>query len=438
LYLIAKENGGIISNHLLNNRFMKNLILMMLIFFLPSFTSEVQAEEMISVKLKNYIENTPTLSFYIKGDYLTLDPLLNLNEGAEYTLSIKKGEMYLKFGKSKTKIESPFILYPSDYDEDHLIYIDGRPYMGAVEFNIEEEQNIRPVNQIPLEDYLKGVVPFEVFPEWDIEALKAQTLAARTYTVTRINSILDDTIHYQVYGGYNQFDQTKRAVNETKGEIITYKDKPISAFYSASNGGITESNKNVWGGNPSPYFPIKEDPYDPINPWNITLNKTQIDLDEIEWIGSNGWDQLEETDDEIASPMKKWLNQNGYEGEIKILSIPFFEIENVKNESQRSLKGSIQIEFMRRLVDGTILFESASFNHVDLKKIRPIIGGTNFKSYLIDSFENHATSYIVSGKGYGHGVGMSQWGAKEMAEKGKTYKDIIRHYYPGTQVEPIN
>jgi stage II sporulation protein D len=417
---------------------MKNLILMTSIILLLSFAGEAQAEEMISVKLKNYIENTPTLSFYIKGDYLTLDPLLKLNEGADYTLSIKKGKMYLTFGKSKTKIDSPFILYPNHYDEDHLIYIDGRPYMGAVEFNIEEEQNIRPVNQIPLEDYLKGVVPFEVFPEWNLEALKAQTLAARTYTITRINSILDDTIQYQVYGGYNRYDQTKRAVNETRGEIITFKDKPISAFYSASNGGVTESNKNVWGGKPSPYFPIKEDPYDPINPWEFTLNKIQIDLDEIEWNGLNGWNQLKEKDDKIVSSIKKWLNQNGYEGEIKILSIPFFEIENVKNESQRSLKGSIQIEFMRRLVDGTILFERVSLVHVDLKKIRPMIGGANFKSYLIDSFENHSTTFTVSGKGYGHGVGMSQWGAKEMAEKGKTYKEIISHYYPGTQVEPVN
>lgn len=413
---------------------MKNLILMTFIFLLLSFTGEVQAEEMISVKLKNYIENTSNLSFYIKGDYLSLDPSLILNEGAEYTLSIKKGKMFLSYGKSKTKIESPFVLYPNVYDEDHLIYIEGRPYLGAVEFNIEEDKNIRPVNHILLEDYLKGVVPFEVFPEWDMEALKAQCLAARTYTITRMNSILDDTIHYQVYGGYNRFDRTKRAVNETKGEIITFKGKPISAFYSASNGGVTESNKNVWGGKPSPYFPIKEDPYDPIKPWNFTLNKTQIDLDEIEWKRSNDWDQLKESDDKITSSIKKWLNQNGYVGEIKILSIPLFEIDKVKNESQRSLKGSIQIEFMRRLVDGTILFEKVSLNHVDLKKIRPIIGGAKFKSYLIHSFENNPTSYIVSGKGHGHGVGMSQWGANEMAENGKTYKEIIGHYYPGTQV----
>jgi SpoIID/LytB domain protein len=64
-----------------------------------------------------------------------------------------------------------------------------------------------------------------------------------------------------------------------------------------------------------------------------------------------------------------------------------------------------------------------------------MIGGSTFKSYLISSFETNPDSYTVNGKGNGHGVGMSQWGASEMAEKGKTYKEIIEHYYPGTQVK---
>ena len=127
--------------------------------------------------------------------------------------------------------------------------------------------------------------------------------------------------------------------------------------------------------------------------------------------------------------------RNGYEGKIKILSIPYFAIEPVKNESQRSLKGSIQIEFMRRLIDNTILFEKVTLDNVALTNIRPLIGGAQFRSYLISSFEVNPTSYKVNGKGNGHGVGLSQWGANEMAEKGKTYKEIIGHYYPGTQVE---
>jgi stage II sporulation protein D len=406
---------------------MKTLIL---IIFLLSFAPEAMAEEMISVRLKNYIGDTSHLSVRVKGDYVTLDPSLKVNEGKKYKLSLKRGKLLLKHGRSKTEIDGPVILYPDAYDEEHLIYINGRPYMGAVEFNVEKRKNIRPVNQLPLEDYLKGVVPFEVFPDWNIEALKAQTLAARTYMVTHQSPQLDDTIQYQVYGGYNKFENAKRAVTETKGEIITFKDQPISAFYSASNGGMTENNEHVWGGQPSPYFPIKQDPYDPIQPWDFTFKKTQIKLGK--W---DEWDDLKEKNGKITSSIKKWLNRNGYEGDIKILSIPLFAIDPVKNKSNRSIKGSIQVEFMRRLIDGTILFEQVSLDHVDLKNIRPMIGGGYFKSYLISSFETNPTSYTVKGKGNGHGVGMSQWGASEMAEKGKTYKEIIDHYYPGTQVK---
>ncbi|WP_413362465.1 SpoIID/LytB domain-containing protein [Robertmurraya sp. 2P01SA] len=390
---------------------------------------------MISVRLRNYIGNTSELSLRLQGEHLTLDPALNLMEGNEYKLSIKGKKLFLHQGKSKMRVAKPFILYPKEYDEEHLVYINDRPYMGAIEFQIEEKNNIRPVNQLLLEDYLKGVVPFEVFPSWDIEALKAQTLAARTYTITHKDAELDDTIHYQVYGGYNEFAKTKQAVRDTKGEIITFENKPISTFYSASNGGMTESNKNVWGGEPTPYFPIKSDPYDPIQPWSFTLDKTQIDLEEINWDDSNWWDQLEEKNKEITASMKNWLQNNGYIGDIKILSIPHFSIEKGKNESSRSVKGSFQMEFMRKLFDGTILFEKLSYDDVELKKIRPIIGGIHFKSYLISTFDSSADSYKVSGKGNGHGVGMSQWGASIMADKGKNYKEIIEHYYPGTEIE---
>lgn len=414
---------------------MKTLILMIYTLFLLSFAGEVSADEMISVRLKNYIGDTPELSFRMKGEYVTLDPILKLKEGRTYTLSLKGGKMFLHYGKTKMELNGPLMLYPYAYDDKHLLYINGRPYMGAIEFKIEDQKNIRPVNQLLLEDYLTGVVPFEVFPDWNIEALKAQTLAARTYTITQLHSELDDTTQYQVYGGYNQFDKTKRAVMETKGEIITFKNKPISAFYSSSNGGMTENNQNVWGGKPSPYFPIKHDPYDPIQPWDFTLNKTQIDSDKIKWNDPNCWNKLKETDRDITSSIEKWLNRNGYPGEIKILGIPFFEIDKGKHESQRSLYGSIQIELMRKLIDGTILFEKVSLNHVELKRIRPMIGGVHFRSYLISSFDRNPSSYKVTGKGNGHGVGMSQWGANEMAEKGKTYKQIIGYYYPGTQVK---
>ncbi|WP_377558987.1 SpoIID/LytB domain-containing protein [Ornithinibacillus salinisoli] len=402
------------------------------------FPTNSNADEMVTVKLVNYVGNTSELDIKIAGDYFTFDPTLQLKEGVNYTLSVQRGSLYLKEGKAKKqKISGPFILIPASESEGQQVHVNDRPYLGAMEFTIEEDKFIRPINQLPLEDYLKGVVPFEVFSSWGMETLKAQTLAARTYAVSKINQIIDDTIRFQVYGGYSWDESTTKAVEETKGEVITFHNRLIETFYSASNGGVTENNANVWGGNPLKYFPVKEDPYDPTHPWEFKLHQLQIDLDEIMWDLQNWWESLEEKDKEITQSMRNWLNNNGYPGEIKILSIPKFELSNETFESGRSEKGSITIEFMQRLLEGTVLFQKLELKDVNLNRIRPMIGGTIFKSYLIDSLEVNKEQYTMKGRGYGHGVGMSQWGAHYMAEQGKKYKEIVNYYYPGTTIVDI-
>lgn len=383
---------------------------------------------MVTVKLVNYIGDTNELDLALKGEFYTLDPALSLKEGVNYQLKVNDGSIRIE-GEEKTfHINESFALIPKTYDENHVIYINDRPYLGSVEFQIEDGKNVRPVNQLFLEDYLKGVVPFEVYPSWELETLKAQTLAARTYAVTHMKKNMDDTIRFQVYG---------KAVDETKGEVITYKDRPIDAFYSASNGGMTESNKNVWGGNALSYFPIKKDPYDPTHPWEFTLNRSQIVLDEINWDDHNWWDEIEEVDTEITAAMKNWLYNKGYSSDIKILSVTDFEITPKQLSSERTEEGALTVEFLQRLLDGTVLYEVINFENGNVNRIRPLIGGNVFKSYLIDSFTENGEAYIVKGRGFGHGVGMSQWGAQMMAEQGKSYEEILQFYYPGTKIKNV-
>jgi stage II sporulation protein D len=417
-------------------RYITFLLTIIGILFSPTLTS---AEPMVSVKLVNYVGNTDELNIKVKGDFFSLDPTLKLLEGVNYTISVEKGELYIKQkGKKKQKISGGLVLVPQDYDLEHNIFINERPYLGAMEFVIEGKDSIRPINQLPLEDYLKGVVPFEVFSSWGIETLKAQTLAARTYAVSKLGQIIDDTISYQVYGGYEWDVNTTKAVEETKGEVITYNNRLIETFYSASNGGITENNANVWGGQPMQYFPIKDDPFDPTHPWEFSINQTQIEYTQIDFTNPKWWEETKETDPELSSTIKKWLNRNGYPGEIKLLSIPVFELNGDKLASQRSVTGSITVTFMRRILDGLILFEQAELKEVNLNRIRPMIGGTIFKSYLIDSLDLVNKVYTMKGRGYGHGVGMSQWGAHFMGEQGKNYQEIIGFYYPGTTIMDIS
>ncbi len=417
-----------------NYTLMKKILFFTCIFIFILDLSYGDAEELVRVRLKSFIGDAEEIQMQFTGDYFTLDPTLSLQEGVSYRLYVKQGKLYLKGGEINQQVDNNFLLIPRSYSENHRVFIDERPYLGAMEFQVENNHHVRPVNQLPLEDYLKGVVPLEVFPSWNIEALKAQALAARTYAVSHLKEDMDDTTFYQVYGGYAWKERTTKAVDATKGQVITHKSKLIDAFYSASNGGMTENNKNVWGGNTRSFYPIKEDPFDPIHPWEFTLSKTQINLEEIDWESVDAWDMLQEKDKEITAGMKRSIKRQGYPGDIAILSIPKFEVNAKRYKSNRSMTGSIEVEFLQRLLDGTVLLGNITFENVNLNRIRPMIGGTIFKSYYIDSLDSDDTKYVMKGRGYGHGVGMSQWGASIMGDKGKKYEEIIQFYFPGTTI----
>ncbi|MEH7237341.1 SpoIID/LytB domain-containing protein [Bacillus sp. JJ1562] len=413
---------------------MKKILFFTCLFIITFNLSHGDAEEFVRVRLENFVGDAQEIQMQFTGDYFTLDPALSLQEGVNYRLYVKKGNLYLKGGEVNQQVDNSFLLIPRSYSENHRVYINERPYLGAMEFQVENNHFVRPVNQLPLEDYLKGVVPLEVFPSWNIEALKAQALAARTYAVSHLDEDMDDTTFYQVYGGYAWNARTTKAVEATKGQVITYKNKLIDAFYSASNGGMTENNKNVWGGDSRSFYPIKEDPFDPIHPWEFTLSKSQINLEEIDWESVNAWESLQEKDKEITAAMKRSINRQGYPGDIAILSIPKFVVDVKKYKSNRSMIGSIEVEFLQRLLDGTVLLGKVTLENVNLNRIRPMIGGTIFKSYYIDSLDSDDTKYVMKGRGYGHGVGMSQWGASIMGDKGKKYEEIIQFYFPGTTI----
>ena len=247
-------------------------ILVFLVMFLLLLSDRGHAEELVSVKLVNYVGNTEELHIYLTGSFFSPDLLIPLKEHTRYRLKSSQGKLEIKGGGETWEVEDSFTLIPDHLDTYHVVRINRRPYLGAMTFQVEKQGSIRPVNQLPLEDYLKGVVPFEVFPSWELEALKAQTLAARTYAVSHMKKLMDDTIQFQVYGGYDWHPRTSQAIAETKGQVLTYQNRLIEAFYSASNGGMTENNAHVWGGKPLPFYPIKLDPFDPKQPWEVALS----------------------------------------------------------------------------------------------------------------------------------------------------------------------
>ncbi|MDQ0245530.1 SpoIID/LytB domain protein [Bacillus fengqiuensis] len=403
----------------------------------PGLKPKAGYEPVIQVKLVNYLGNKTEISLKPSGNYTTNDGSISLKSNVSYTLKSENGKMALYEDQRRLKEFESLEVKPSE--AENTLAINDRPYLGSFHFVIENKNYIRPINAISMENYVKGVVPNEMPATWNGEALKVQAVAARTYAMSYIHKVIDDTINYQVYGGQNWHPNSSKAVDETAGEVLKYNGKLISAVFSASNGGMTESNANAWGNTFAPYFRIKEDPFDPKMTWSVSFNKKQIDLTGKDLVQSDTWwSAAKESDAVIASNIKKWLQQNGFANkEMKIVNIPQVSL-HAPTSGGRVSKGSITVEFfVKDLRDsgGKLAVQKLQFTNTSASKIRALIGNRVILSYLVDSVSNFGSTIRLQGRGDGHGVGMSQYGTKKAAESGKTYKDILAFYYEGTALD---
>lgn len=421
-------------------RSLKYLFIAFFITFLAFPSHETTAAEentTMEVKLKNYLGNRISVKITATGDYRNSGGEIFIKAGESLTLKAESAKLAVYKGSKKTGAYASFKVMP--VKPDASLSINGRPYQGSFTFTVEDG-HIRPINTVYIEDYLKGVVPLEMPALWHAEALKAQAIAARTYALRHQSTIIDDSVSYQVYGGAAGHHRTDSAIDQTKGMVIKHDGELIEAFFSSSNGGMTESNSNVWSrGNPLAYLAIKKDLYDTKINWAITLDKQQIDLSKMdlskpeEW-----WTSVEEKDKAVVPKLKAWLKNNGYaKKDIKITEIPLLTFTDEKTGG-RVTKGSIQMNFyVRDLVDdrGKLLQQTVKLTNVAASKIRGMVGQEVMKSYLVDHSSSDPSKIAIEGSGYGHGVGLSQFGAKNRAEAGHSYQDILGFYYPDTTIE---
>lgn len=262
------------------------------------------------------------------------------------------------------------------------------------------------VEQVPLEEYVAGVVSSEMSPSFEMEALKAQALAARTYILKQILSsestkvpegaIVTDTITHQVYQDPNELrekwgqdfenynNRIKQAVNETAGEILTYDDEPISAQFFSTSNGYTENSEDYWS-NPIPYLRSVESPWDQDSP-RFTAKK-------------------EVTDAEFQQKLEVSLPSDG-------------TIAPVTERTNGGRVASVTVgdkKLTGRDVREKLALDSSDFTWTRANGV-----------------------VTIETKGWGHGVGMSQYGADGMAKDGKTYDKIVEHYYQGIEIAGIN
>ncbi len=275
-----------------------------------------------------------------------------------------------------------------------LVYIGSRWYRGV----LEVRPGLVAVNEVAMEQYLYGVVPAEMPSKWPVEALKAQAVAARTYTVAKLGDMashgydLKPTTDHQVYGGAaKEKPETNYAVDATRGEILTYNGTPIPAFYCSAAGGYTDSAETVWGGRPIPYLlPVPDfDQEAPSYVWQSQLSASTL---------RSAMGKLGVSIGEIVGlePLAR-----GYSGRVKTLVV-------------RGTQGTKTVSGERfRWATG---LKSSLFN------VAPV--GEN----------GRVTAFAFAGRGHGHGLGLSQWGARGMGKMGYGYAQILTHYYPGAQL----
>lgn len=425
---------------------MKKLVYFVIVFILffaslpvyKASASDAQ-DRQIKVKLKQYLGIKTSITLIANGDYKTADGTILLKSGEEAKVQVESSQLVLYKGSKAVGKYGTLSITPTS--QASILSINNRPYHGSFEFTVESDKYVRPINSIYIEEYLKGVVPSEMPALWHEQALKSQAIAARTYALGYLGSVIDDTQKYQVYGGTNLDGHvySDQAVTDTTGMVLKYNNNLIDAVFSSSNGGVTELNSNAWpGSSPAPYLAIKEDSYDPKTVWSILFDKQQIDLTGKDMSKPNDWwASVNEKDSSIVPTIKKWLNDNGYKDkDIKITDIPILSFSD-KTSGGRVTKGSIQVKFLvKDLVDanGALVPQTIEMTDVSASKIREILGTTKMKSYLVDEISDTTDSISIKGRGYGHGVGLSQYGAQYRAKAGQTYKEILQFYYPGALI----
>jgi stage II sporulation protein D len=408
-------------------RFLAALISLMVALNFAWVKPASAAIDYSTIRVKLTSMGTPAnIEFSVKGDYSIKEDLsIGLKQDVNYNLKLENGSMILSDGTSSWPLGNK-AYFQQRYGSLRVknTSYGNCDYLGDMEFRVEGN-SISLINHVHLEHYLYGVVPYEMANSWPLEALKTQAVAARTFAADKIHARsssyyhLVDTQDSQVYKGYNKnYINCIQAVNETAGQVLKYSNSFAQTFYSSSNGGMTERSANIFTYE-FPYLIVQADLYDTSNAsnsnarWQVTYTKTPVDSG---------------LSTRIIPQISGSLTRQGYSSaasDINIRSIK--DLTVVHNDSGRLKEGSFTVVLDAKKADGTV---EAIEETVTLTKnnTRSVLG---LKSLLF-TVEDTGNAFVLNGGGYGHGVGMSQYGAQQMAREGKNYNEILQFYYPGT------
>ncbi len=269
------------------------------------------------------------------------------------------------------------------------VVVNGERFPGSIELR-GEGGRLDAINHVDFERYVAGIIANEVYPHWPSEVLKAQAVIARTYALHEISRRAGEPFHVessvvsQRYRGAGLPARVERAARETEGEHLEFGGAPILAVYHSSSGGRTASAEEVWG-EQVPYLAPVSSPDD--------------DAPDFFW-------SYEITKRDLAAALRERGIGGPSRPEVEVL--------------ERGPSGRV-----KRIRIGDAALASGD--------LRQLLGGAAIRSTLFEVRES-ADAVRFLGSGSGHGVGLSQWGALALAEKGESYREILAHYYPGCRI----
>jgi len=346
------------------------------------------------------IRSDKSIPLIIKGQKFSNKKIKGL------TLKKESNKTAIFFDKNKQKLydlknKAKIVVKSSD---GRGIWVGQKRYSGILNIFVLDSE-ILVINILKIEKYLSSVVGSEMPAKWPLEALKAQAIASRTYALKQKGNSLydiDSTQKNQVYNGLESIThKTSRAVRSTRSLVLTYKNKLISALFHSSSGGMTENSQDVWK-NEYPYLSSVKD-FDKNNP-------------KLRWQKKFSSEELQKIFPKIGGIKK-----------IEILNIT--NTGRVKNVKIVGKYGSDQISGVDIRKRMNLKSTFMRFKFIEDKK------------YITDNDNSNIPiekKLIVLGQGSGHGVGMSQWGARYMASKGQKAERILKHFYKGVRIKPFS
>ena len=443
---------------------------LLILILAVAFPASADTPSSIRVYLRR-LQVEDTLRVTVKGQYATQDGMLSFSDGAKLVVVLRGDQLVLHTGQTAVVMGSSIKLVRCQSETPgYLLLNDGTGmYEGDLSLDIVENA-IRPILTINVEDYLFGVVPFEMGDSFPLEALKAQAVTARTYALRKSGSSgaydVEDTTNDQAYRGRTTSSPlSEQAVTETRGLCGVYRGALASCFYSASNGGQTELGQHVWPTDAPDaygYMDMRDDPYDLENRNSVVKRYTLQKKPGEKGIG-------EALHQALTAAMGEQLSALGVEADGEL--VRFDEIQSVealtpKYDGTSRLMTELRFTVKISVRDYTFRQtpspqpEASSTPHAGetpaptatpafspYRKVKEAVTVTlpifteaeramglsiNVSQNELITVSDIGSAFLIESRRFGHGVGMSQRGAEQMARQyGMTYEQILAFYYPG-------